>query len=189
MIGQLRGNLIVKKPPYLILDVNGVGYELQASMTTIYALPELNQQVTLFTHMVVREDAQLLYAFFEETERATFRELIKISGVGPKLALSILSGISVSGITQCIEEGDVSRLVKIPGVGKKTAERLLVEMKNRLNLTATIVTNSVAEDDAVSALVALGYRQQDAHVAIRKVNKQGAVSEDLIKSALQTLVK
>ena len=133
MIGQLRGMLTLKKPPYLIIDVNGVGYELQASMTTIYALPMVGQEVFVFTHFVVREDAQLLYAFADESERILFRKLIKISGVGPKLALTILSGMNVASFVHCIETRDVNRLVSLPGVGKKTAERLVVEMADKLN--------------------------------------------------------
>ncbi|HSX19825.1 MAG TPA: Holliday junction branch migration protein RuvA, partial [Gammaproteobacteria bacterium] len=124
MIGHLRGILSVKKPPYLVVDVQGVGYELQASMTTIYALPATGAEVFIFTHMVVREDAQLLYGFADEAERILFKKIIKVSGVGPKMALAILSGMNVASFIQCIESRDSSRLVKLPGMGGKTAERL-----------------------------------------------------------------
>lgn len=202
MIGHLRGILSLKKPPYLVVDVNGVGYELQASMTTIYTLPMLGKEVFLYTHMVVREDAQLLYAFADEAERILFRQIIKVSGVGPKLALAILSGMNVASFIQCIEERDASRLVKLPGVGSKTAERLIIEMKDKLDkqfsgeqvFTATTLTSNaqesrVAQQDAVSALIALGYKPQDAHTTIRKVYVEDADSQTLIRLALQAIVK
>ena len=134
MIGRLRGILLEKQPPNLLIDVNGVGYEVQASMTSFYQLPEIGKEINLFTHFVVREDAQLLYGFIDESERAMFRQLIKVSGVGPKLALAILSGMSVANLTQCIDARDPQRLVKIPGVGKKIAARLIIEMKDKLSL-------------------------------------------------------
>lgn len=187
MIGQLRGILAAKQPPFIVIDVQGVGYELQASMTTIYALPAVNQPVLVYTHMVVREDAQLLYGFIDENERAVFRQLIKVSGIGPKLALSILSGMSVNNIMHYIGLRDSSKLTKIPGVGKKIADRLIIEMQGKLLLP----TSNVAQADAVSALVALGYKQQDAHAAISKVakehDKEQANSETLIRAALQAL--
>lgn len=203
MIGHLRGLLSLKKPPYLVVDVNGVGYELQASMTTIYALPAIGQEVFLYTHLVVREDAQLLYAFADEAERILFRQVIKVSGVGPKLALAILSGMNVESFVECIENRDSSRLVKLPGVGSKTAERLIIEMKDKLdkqftNLQSfsTVVlsnnqaqANKYAQQDAVSALVALGYKPQDAHATIRKIYVEDADSETLIRLALQSMVK
>lgn len=203
MIGHLRGILSLKKPPYLVVDVNGVGYELQASMTTIYALPAIGQEVFLYTHLVVREDAQLLYAFADEAERILFRQVIKVSGVGPKLALAILSGMNVESFVECIENRDSSRLVKLPGVGSKTAERLIIEMKDKLDKQfsglqsfSTVVlsnnqaqTNKYAQQDAVSALVALGYKPQDAHVTIRKIYVEDADSETLIRLALQSMVK
>lgn len=185
MIAQLRGTLIAKQPPYIVLDVQGVGYELQASMTTIYALPALQNQMLLYTHMVVREDAQLLYGFIDENERALFRQLIKVSGVGPKLALAILSGMSADNIMQCIAARDPARLVKIPGVGKKIAERLIIEMQDKMLLPSV----DLAQSDAVSALVALGYKQQDAHVAISKVARESTDSETMIRAALQTLAR
>lgn len=204
MIGHLRGILTTKKPPYLTVDVHGVGYELQASMTTIYALPMVNKEVFLFTHLVVREDAQLLYAFFDEVERIVFKQIIKVSGVGPKLALAILSGMNVASFIQCIEDRDISRLVKLPGVGKKTAERLIIEMADKLTkqfsdnqpnfsamtlLNGQATTNQSAQQDAVSALVSLGYKPQDAHATIRKIYVEDADSETLIRLALQSIVK
>lgn len=203
MIGHLRGILSVKKPPYLVVDINGVGYELQASMTTIYALPQLGQEVFLYTHFVVREDAQLLYAFADEAERILFRQIIKVSGVGPKLALAILSGMNVASFIECIENRDSSRLVKLPGVGTKTAERLIIEMKDSLDkqfsnlqaFSSVVLSNKssqvaqMAQQDAVSALVALGYKPQDANSTIRKVYVEDADSETLIRLALQSMVK
>jgi len=195
MIGQLRGILASKKPPYLIVDVHGVGYELQASMTTIYTLPMVGTEIFLYTHFVVREDAQLLYAFADETERLVFKQLIKVSGVGPKLALTILSGMNVANFVQCIETGDSSRLVKLPGVGKKTAERLIVEMKDKFDQQLSSNLHNFSEvalngsHDAVSALVALGYKQQDAQATIRKIYVENADSQTLIRLALQSMVK
>lgn len=195
MIGQLRGILAAKKPPYLIVDVHGVGYELQASMTTIYTLPMVGSEVFLYTHFVVREDAQLLYAFADETERLVFKQLIKVSGVGPKLALTILSGMNVANFVQCIETGDSSRLVKLPGVGKKTAERLIVEMKDKFDQQLGSNLHNFSEialdgsHDAISALVALGYKQQDAQSTIRKIYVENADSQTLIRLALQSMVK
>lgn len=204
MIGHLRGTLTIKKPPYLIVDVHGVGYELQASMTTIYALPQINQEVFLYTHLVVREDAQLLYAFIDEIERTLFKQIIKVSGVGPKLALAILSGMNVTSFIQCIENRDTSRLVKLPGVGKKTAERLIIEMADSLAkqlggnpqvfgdmllVNSQYGSTQSTQQDAVSALVSLGYKQQDAYATIRKVYVENADSETLIRLALQSIVK
>jgi Holliday junction DNA helicase RuvA len=194
MIGQLRGILAEKKPPFLIVDINGVGYEVQASMTTIYALPGVGEKVFLYTHFVVREDAQLLYGFATERERLVFRELIKVNGVGPKLALAILSGMDINNLLQSINDRDSSRLMKIPGVGKKTAERLIIEMKDGsfsdivLTSNNKVATDS-AEQDAVSALVALGYKLSDAQTRVRKVYTADANSETLIRLALQSMVK
>lgn len=197
MIGQLRGVLAEKKPPFLIVDVHGVGYEVQASMTTIYALPAIGAQVFLYTHFVVREDAQLLYGFGTERERIIFRELVKISGVGPKLALSILSGIDLTSLLQSINDRDTSRLVKIPGVGKKTAERLIIEMKDGSFSDIILSSNNSmansAQQDAVSALVALGYKLADANSKVRQICNDDAVkdanSETLIRLALQSMAK
>ncbi len=196
MIGQLRGILAVKRPPHLIVDVHGVGYELQASMTTIYALPNLGQEVFLYTHFVVREDAQLLFAFADEAERIVFKQLIKVSGVGPKLALTILSGMNVPSFIQCIEKRDSSRLVKLPGVGKKTAERLIIEMQDKLNKQFSSMQQGFSEvilenhqQDAISALVALGYKAQEAHSLVHQVYAEDLDREALIRLALQATVK
>lgn len=195
MIGQIRGILVDKKPPFLIVDVHGVGYEIQASMNTIYALPVLGAEVFLYTHFVVREDAQLLYGFHTEKERVLFRELIKISGVGPKLALAILSGMDVVNFMQSIADRDSGRLVKIPGVGKKTAERLIIEMQDKLGAFSAVLltkagsTEGLAQQDAISALVALGYKPHDAHATIRKVFVEDVDSEHLIRLALKDMSK
>lgn len=162
MIGLLRGKLLIKQPPDLLLDVNGVGYEVQASMTTFYDLPELHQEVTLYTHFVVREDAQLLYGFSSQTERELFRHLLKVNGVGPKMALAIVSGMSPVEFNQVIHAADIARLSRIPGVGKKTAERLVIELRDRLPkveassgtgiaVSAPLPSVSVS-DEAVNAL-------------------------------------
>ncbi len=207
MIGRLRGELLEKHPPQLVLDVNGVGYEVDASMNTFYQLPEVGKQVTLYTHMVVREDAQLLYGFYERSERSLFRTLIKVNGVGPKLALTILSGISVNEFVQSVEHQDTVALVRLPGVGKKTAERLIVEMKDKLqdfhftdadeftlNGDMGTVSQGASIDyraEAESALVALGYKPVQATKAISQAEKlkPGANSEELIRAALKSMVQ
>lgn len=204
MIGHLRGTLIDKQPPDIIVDVNGVGYEVAIPVTHFYDLPELGQEIALFTHFVVREDAQLLYGFMQKQERALFRELIKTNGVGPKLALAILSGLSVPQFIFAIEHNEISALIKLPGVGKKTAERLIVEMRDRLKqfdshyfntdlspsaASSTVfekTTSARAEQEAVAALVALGYKPQDASKMVSKVNLPEASSELLIREALRT---
>ena len=202
MIGRLRGVLVEKQPPALILDVKGVGYELEAPMSTFYRLPELGQEVTLITHFVVREDAQLLYGFSDKSERQLFRSLIRVNGVGPKLALAILSGMEAEMFTRCVHEQDATMLTRIPGVGKKTAERLIVEMKDRLNewqpalaaleqaATSKAPGTNVRHDpvqDAVSALIALGYRPQDASKAIAGVEADGLSTDQLIRLALRAM--
>jgi len=207
VIGRLRGELLEKHPPQLVIDVSGVGYEVDASMNTFYQLPEVGRQVTLYTHMVVREDAQLLYGFYDRTERSLFRTLIKINGVGPKLALTILSGISVNEFVQSVQHQDTAALVRLPGVGKKTAERLIVEMKDKLQdfhfsdideftLTDGLgpVTSGPATDnraEAESALVALGYKPVQATKSIAQAEKgqPGASSEELIRAALKSMVQ
>ena len=201
MIGQLQGILAGKKSPYLVVDVHGVGYEVQASMTTIYALPMVGERVFLYTHLIVREDAHLLYGFADEAERVVFRQLIKVNGVGPKLAMTILSGMNVANLIDCIEKRDASRLVKLPGVGSKTAERLIVEMRDKLdkqfNMSAEFNTvfvqsnqaSNMQQQDAVSALIALGYKSQEAHATISKIYTEDADSETLIRLALQRMVK
>ena len=201
MIGRLRGTLVEKQLPQLLLDVNGVGYELEVPMTTVYRLPALGEPVTLHTHLVVREDAQLLYGFAEKRERELFRELIRLNGVGPKLALALMSGLEVDELVRCVQAQDTSALVKVPGVGKKTAERLLVELKDRFKAWETqpgLVGLAVepgarpavssAENDAVSALISLGYKPQEASRAVAAVKADGLSSEDLIRRALKAML-
>ena len=198
MIGRLRGTLAEKQPPHLVIDVNGVGYELEVPMTTLYRLPAVGEPLTLHTHLVVREDAQLLYGFYEKRDRELFRELIRLNGVGPKLALALMSGLEVDELVRCVQAQDTSTLVKIPGVGKKTAERLLVELKDRFKAWESIPSIaplvvepqlaqavSSAENDAVSALISLGYKPQEASRAVAAVKEDGMSSEDLIRRALR----
>lgn len=202
MIGRLRGVLAEKQAPLVLIDVQGVGYEVSAPMSTFYVLPDLNQNVTLLTQLIVREDSQTLYGFASEDERSLFRSLIRVNGVGAKLALAILSGISTAEFIQCIEHEDTSMLVRLPGVGKKTAERLIIEMKDRIKelecrttapMPDTAASPAQANDaigDAVSALVALGYKAPDASRMIRQVkNMSSFSSEELIRQALQAAVK
>ena len=196
MIGRLRGIIIEKQPPELVLDVHGVGYELSAPMSTFFNLPAVNEEVMLFTHMVVREDAQLLYAFATERERLLFRSLLKVNGVGAKLALTILSGSDVDAFARSVQEGDTASLTRLPGVGKKTAERLIVEMRDRLNEVSsamgidTIVsdmpmTTAGAKSEAVEALVALGYKPGEADKMLRSFDSEGMTTEQIIRQALQ----
>lgn len=198
MIGFLRGIIIKKQPPQLLLDVQGVGYEIEAPMTTFYALPDVNNEIEIFTHLVVRDDAHLLFGFATENERHMFRTLIKVNGVGAKMALTILSGMEADEFAQCIRNSDAARLVKLPGVGKKTAERLIIEMRDRLdNLpavskahssnTTNINTNPVNE--AVSALIALGYKPPEASRYVHAVANDDLSSEELIREALKNSVK
>lgn len=205
MISRLRGILESKTPPFLLIEVNGLGYELQAPMSTIYQLPDCGQPVVLLTHHYVREDAEVLYGFFEEQERALFRALIKISGVGPKMALTILSGIEWEAFVLCVELRDTAPLIRLPGVGKKTAERLLIEMAGKLksNLQdedfsskVLVKNNKTLEksghssyEEAVSALIALGYKPQEASRAISKIHEEGLMSQELIRRALQGMAK
>ena len=204
MIGQLSGTLIQKQPPLLMLDVHGVGYEVQAPMSTFYSLPELDNPVVLLIHMVVREDALLLYGFYSESERRLFKSLIKVNGVGPKLALTILSGISANEFVQVVKNNDESGLVRLPGIGKKTAQRLIVEMRDRLNdwqddTAGDLKKTSTASDtlnteqdiikEATSALVALGYKPVEADKMISKLDTQDQSSESLIKQALKNTVR
>ncbi|MCY4044602.1 MAG: Holliday junction branch migration protein RuvA [Cellvibrionales bacterium] len=195
MIGWLKGELKMKQPPLLMVDVGGVGYEVLAPMTTFYSLPE-SGTVEIFTHFVVREDAQQLYGFSDTNDRALFRQLIKINGVGPKLALAILSSIDTDAFVESVESSDVNRLVKIPGIGKKTAERLLIEMKDKLkDLGFTIKPQQSVNDitasssitaEAESALVALGYKLQDAIKMIQSVKDESiTTAESLIRAALK----
>ncbi|PCI72649.1 MAG: Holliday junction branch migration protein RuvA [Gammaproteobacteria bacterium] len=198
MIGRLKGILLEKQPPFILIDVNGVGYECQAPMNTIYNLPEIESPVILHTHLSVSENSHTLFAFYSLEERSLFRELIKVNGVGPKLALAILSAMSANEFVQNVRQGDVNRLVKIPGVGKKTAERLIIEMKDRLkgwsipsnanglNNEMSLVNNSHVEE-AISALVALGYKQQAASQAIKKIGDDTLPSASLIRQALKNM--
>ncbi|MES2817967.1 MAG: Holliday junction branch migration protein RuvA [Pseudomonadota bacterium] len=198
MIGRLRGTLADKQPPHLILDINGLGYELEVPMSTLYRLPTLGEPVTLHVHMVVREDAQLLYGFLEKRERELFRELIRLNGVGPKLALALMSGLEVDELVRCVQAQDTSALTRIPGVGKKTAERLLVELKDRFKAWEVlpgisgfvvephlVTAVSSAENDAVSALISLGFKPQEASRAVSAVQEDGLSSEDMIRRALK----
>lgn len=201
MIGLLRGRILHRQPPQILLDVNGVGYEVDAPMSTFYDLPEGNAEVTLYIHMVVREDAQILYGFVREAERALFRALLKVNGVGGKMALAILSGMNSNDFSLCVQTGDVTALTKLPGVGKKTAERLIVEMRDRLDKLETsplpaglagagpAVAAGSPENDAISALAALGYKPADASRMVKAVAADGLSTEDIIKAALQTSAK
>lgn len=201
MIGLLRGRVIQRQPPQLLLDVNGVGYEVEAPMSTFYDLPEGNAEVTLYIHMVVREDAQILYGFVREADRALFRALLRVNGVGGKMALAILSGMSSSDFSLCVQTGDVSALTRLPGVGKKTAERLIVEMRDRLDKldsgqmptglgqTAPAASAGSPEADAVSALEALGYKTADAVRMVKAVATDGLGTEEMIRAALQGVAK
>ena len=188
MIGKLTGTLLEKNPPEVLVDCHGVGYEVQVPMSTFYNLPAIGQPVSLLTQFIVREDAQLLYGFATATERAAFRELIKISGVGPRTALSILSGMGVQDLAQAITLQEAGRLVKVPGIGKKTAERLLLELKGKLGadlaLPATVAND--AQADILQALVALGYSEKDAAAALKALPPDVGVS-DGIKLALKKL--
>jgi holliday junction DNA helicase RuvA len=190
VIGRLAGRLAAKAPPQVLLDVNGVGYELDVPMSTFYNLPALGEPVLLLTHLVVREDAHLLYGFLTEAERGTFRELVKISGVGPRTALSILSGLSVAELAAAVSRQDGARLVKVPGIGKKTAERLLLELKGKLGadlpLPGGAAALSDAQADITQALQALGYNEREAQAAIKALPPDVGVA-DGIKQALKAL--
>jgi Holliday junction DNA helicase RuvA len=190
MIGRLSGLLLDKNPAQLIVDCNGVGYEVSVPMSTFYHLPSTGERVTLLTHMVVREDAQLLYGFGTAQERELFRELIKISGIGARTGLAILSGMSVNDLAQAVTLQDVGRLTKIPGIGKKTAERLLLELKGKLGADIGAAANGDNEssNDILSALLALGYSEKEALLAIKQVPAGSSVS-DGIRQALKALSK
>lgn len=191
MIGRLTGLLADKSPPQILLDVNGVGYELDVPMSSFFNLPAVGERVTLLTHFVVREDAQVLFGFLTPGERDTFRQLIKISGVGPRTALSILSGLSVGDLAQAVTAQDASRLVKVPGIGKKTAERLLLELKGKLGADLGPAGGAPASDaqaDILQALVALGYSEREAQAAVKALPADTGVSEG-IKRALKALAK
>ncbi|WP_088283463.1 Holliday junction branch migration protein RuvA [Ideonella sp. A 288] len=189
MIGRLTGVIAEKSPPHVLIDVQGVGYELDVPMSSFYHLPGLGERATLLTHFVVREDAQQLFGFLTAAERSAFRQLIRISGVGPRTALSILSGLSVTELTQAIAQQQAGRLVKVPGIGKKTAERLLLELKGKLGPDLGTAGAAVANDaqaDIVQALVALGYNDREAALALKALPPDVGVS-DGIKLALKSL--
>ena len=191
MIGRLQGTLAEKNPPQVLVDCNGVGYEVDVPMSTFYNLPALGDKVSLLTHFVVREDAQILYGFATAAEREAFRQLIKISGVGPRTALSVLSGMSVADIAQAVTAQDAGRLVKVPGIGKKTAERLLLELKGKFGADIGAGSASVASDaqaDILQALVALGYSDKEAALTLKALPKDVGVSEG-IKLALKSLAR
>ena len=196
MIVRLNGTLLEKNPPYILVDVHGVGYELEAPMSTCFQLPETGKEVVLYTHLIVREDAQLLCGFATHQERTMFRTLIKVNGVGAKLALTILSGISATEFAQSVHDNDTAALTQLPGVGKKTAERLIVEMRDKLDEWAVQGTGSTKSDisgtgeassnrEALSALLALGYKQAEANRLLQKVDSSVSGSEDIIKAALK----
>jgi Holliday junction DNA helicase RuvA len=190
MIGRLSGQLVAKNPPQLVVDVQGVGYEVDVPMSTFYNLPGLGERVVLLTHFVVREDAQVLYGFLTDEERATFRQLIRITGVGPKMALSLLSGLSVGELAQAVSMQETGRLVKVPGIGKKTAERLLLELKGKLgpDLSLPAQVANDAQADILQALVALGYSDREAAAALKNLPADVGVS-DGIKLALKALAR
>ncbi len=201
MIGHLTGRLVEKHPPEILLDVQGVGYELLLPMTSFYQLPDIGQQTALFTHLVVREDAHLLFGFSQKTDRTLFRELIKTNGVGPKLALAILSAMSVEEFAYAIEREELSKLVKIPGIGKKTSERLLVELKGKFKGIQqedffiesqhlkqpehVLNEQDIPASEAISALIALGYKAAEAEKLVKKISKPALSSEQLIREALK----
>ncbi len=196
MIGRLHGTLLEKQPPQILLDVNGVGYDVSAPMTTFYELPETGSEIILHTHLAVSEHSHVLYGFLRESDRTLFRTLIKVSGVGPKLALAILSGMSADEFVGCVKNGDSVALTRLPGVGKKTAERLVVEMKDRLKDWQGVATSSEgvsqpitpAADsvkDAISALVSLGYKPQEASRMVSQIECEGMASEEIIRLALK----
>lgn len=202
MIGFLRGKLFAKTPPSLVLDVQGVGYELEAPMTTFYTLPAVGEELTLYTHLVIREDAHSLFGFSTQDDRLLFRSLIKVNGVGPKLALTILSGLSAAEFRRCIDDNDSHALVRLPGVGKKTAERLIIEMRDRLpdvgaavstsspSLPGTVPTSVASpKQEAISALCSLGYKPQDATKMVQAIDVPDKSCEDIIRLALQSTVR
>lgn len=202
MIGQIRGIILQKQPPQLLLDVHGIGYEIDAPMSTFYRLPDIGQEITLMTHFVVREDAHHLYGFYSAEERLLFRTLLKVNGVGPRLALTILSSINPDEFVQCVVNNDTASLVRLPGVGKKTAERLIIEMRDKLAawrehspVELTLLAPSADRgarnqivQDAVSALISLGYKPQEASRAVSKVDDGSLSSEEIIRKALREMV-
>jgi len=198
MIGRLRGTLVSKQPPALLVDVGGVGYELEAPMSTFYELGAAGSEVTLHIHMVVREDAMLLYAFHREPERKLFRDLIKVSGIGAKTALSVLSGISVDDFRRTVATADVASLTRVPGIGKKTAERIVVELKDKMDLSAIGITLSAASapdtprdpsSEAIVALQSLGYKPAEAAKLVQNAAETGDRAEEIIRKALKRALR
>lgn len=199
MIGRIVGTLIEKTPPELLVDVGGIGYEVSVSMTTVYDLPQIGEKVILFTHFLVKEDSQTLYGFIDKSERALFRVLIKVNGIGPKMALAVLSSMSTEDLISNVQDSDVSALTRIPGVGKKTAERLIIELRDKLGqaaktdlFSAPAVLRQVQADprqEAEAALISLGYKPQEAAKAIASVPIDAASSEDVIRAALKGMLR
>ncbi len=198
MIGFLKGRLAVKQPPTLLVDVNGVGYEMEAPMSTFYGLPAAGESVALFTHLIVREDAHILYAFGTDGERRLFRGLLKVSGVGPKMALGILSGASVEDFLRIIEAEDAAMLTRIPGIGRKTAERVIIEMRDSVKKIAVplnsdnpavLGASATPQSEASSALIALGYKPQEVVRLLKSVDEPGLSTTDIIRRALKSAVK
>jgi Holliday junction DNA helicase RuvA len=193
MIGSIRGRIASKTPPQLMVEVAGVGYEIEAPMSTFFLLPSIGEEVFLLTHLVVREDAHILYGFGTHDERRLFRSLIKVSGVGPKIALALLSGINVEAFALCVQNQDIAALTKVPGIGRKTAERLVVEMKDRLGPPSDTVVNAAVssppgvnpEAEAFGALVALGYKPAEATRLLKAAGPGTHSTEELIRRALQ----
>ncbi|MGC8518502.1 MAG: Holliday junction branch migration protein RuvA [Steroidobacteraceae bacterium] len=193
MIGSIRGQIVAKAPPHLTVEAGGLGYELEAPMSTYFHLPAVGEPVRLLTHLVVREDAHVLYAFGTEAERRLFRDLIKVSGVGPKIALALLSGLSVEAFAACVHGHDVAALTRVPGIGRKTAERLVVEMRDRLE-AATLerpvrVAGTEAQTEAFDALIALGYKPPEASRLLNSAGPEAHSTEELIRRALQRAVR
>ena len=191
MIARLNGILIEKSPPQVIVDCNGVGYEVEVPMSTFYNLPEIGSKIQLLIHFVVREDAQLLYGFGSEKEKSTFKQLLKVNGIGAKSALSILSGVSIDDLVEAVNRQEVGMLTRVPGIGKKTAERLLLELKDKFVVTGSATTTSLpksASYDVLNALIALGYHEREAGAAVKLLPKEATVAEG-IKQALKSLSK
>jgi len=197
MIGRLQGRLLTKQPPRLLVDVGGVGYELEAPMSTCFELPEIGAEVVLVTHLSIREDAHVLFGFLTEAERRLFRDLIRISGVGPKLALAVQSSLTPQALGQCVAQSDVTALTKVPGVGKKTAERLIVELRDKLGgsldaggvavsgLPGRLPVSDAPDDEASSALMALGYKPAEVSRLLKSIDTKDLTSEQIIRLALQ----
>lgn len=191
MIARLNGTLIEKSPPQVIVDCNGVGYEVEVPMSTFYNLPEIGNKIQLLIHFVVREDAQLLYGFGSEQEKSTFKQLLKVNGIGAKSALSILSGVSIDDLVEAVSRQEVGMLTRVPGIGKKTAERLLLELKDKFAVTGSTTTTTLpksASYDVLNALIALGYNEREASAAVKLLPKEVSVA-DGIKQALKILSK